>query len=261
MSLKLNLKDSLQALYPSAPQPEPQPQAPLVLPGLPEDVTRAKPKSTKVKRSGAVFRDQFHIGIILTRSLECSAGLRIYSFDCSPDWLISVFLPTSFSVFLSSPLHPPPRSSLPFLHICMLIMGESFLTFGQVWVQVWHQCCTQNFSNLFCVLFRSIVEIFWKHWKSWSLYFLLAQIFFFSKLSVTSNASFFTKLTHTNFTLGWKKWKHRVFKHSKVSRTAWKIVYELTRTQHHWSTTCHLPKEEQSNPDRVHFKTKKEEVI
>lgn len=158
------------------------------------------------------------------RSLECSTAPPL-----SQLWLLSRLadfsLPPPLFVLLSSPLHHPP-SSFPFLHICMLIMGESFLTFGQVWVQVWHQCCTRNFSILFSFLFFlfwSVIEIFWKTLEILILIFFV-WLFFSLQFSMPFNAPFFEKLTGTSFRLGWKKWKHRVFKHIGVSRAAHKLV-------------------------------------
>lgn len=244
--LGAKFKDSLQALY---PEPSSAAEA-----SWPRDSCRGKPTEVKKVRCCVQGSVPYQNGFNSVRSLERSTGLRCLSSDCSPDWLTSVFLPhpLSFSPHLVILLLAPPLFST---FACSL-WGQSFLTFGQVWVQVWHQCCTRNYAVCFFG-FWSVVEIFWKTLEILVLVFFSGSDFFSSKLSVTSNAPFFQKLTRTSYRLGWEKWKHRVFKRITVSRTAEKVGNKLTGTQHHWSATCRLPKEEQSNPDRVHFKRKK----
>lgn len=149
------------------------------------------------------------------RSPEWSTGVPLLSQLGLLSWLADFSLPPPPSVFLSSPLHPPPYS-LPILHICMLVMGKRFLTFGQVWVQVWHQCCTCKFSPLLFLIFsRSVVDntgnlgpctLFW-------------QIYFGKYLWPQMHHYYFLNWL-TNIELVWRKmWKHRVFKRIKVSRT------------------------------------------
>lgn len=143
-------------------------------------VTRAKPSKNPQRSKGQelcsginVISESF---LPATRSLERSASPRVHSFDCFPDWLISVFLPVSphLLIFLLSPPY--------FSTFACSLWGKAFSPLGRCESRcdasavpgIWN-FLSYSFSSPFLISNRERYSR--RHWKSRPLYFPLAQIF------------------------------------------------------------------------------------